>query len=100
MNRKYFYLIIICLIAASGISFRPIAGNEFVNFDDNLYITENNNIQSGLSFENIKWAFTAVVVSNWHPLTLLSHMLDWSLFGNYAGGHHLVSLFWHIGTVI
>jgi len=33
-------------------------------------------------------------------LTLLSHMLDWSLFGNYAGGHHLVSLLWHIGTVI
>ncbi len=100
MNRKYFYLIIISLIIASGISFSPIAGNEFINFDDNLYITENNYIESGLSLENIKWALTAVVVSNWHPLTLLSHMLDWSTFGNYAGGHHLVSLFLHISTVI
>ena len=100
MNRKHVYLIIICFIVVSGISFSPIAGNEFISFDDNLYLTENNHIQTGLSFENIKWAWTAVVVSNWHPLTLLSHMLDWSLFGNHAGGHHLVSLFWHIGTVI
>ncbi|MGB5219024.1 MAG: hypothetical protein WBN66_12085, partial [Smithella sp.] len=100
MSKKYSYLIVIFLMTASCIAFGRIAGNHFINFDDPGYITKNYQIQSGLSFENIKWAFTAVVVSNWHPLTLLSHMLDWSLFGNYAGGHHLVSLFWHIGTVI
>ncbi|MBP9014071.1 MAG: tetratricopeptide repeat protein [Smithella sp.] len=99
MNKKS-YLIIIFLIAASCIFFGRIAGNHFINFDDPGYLTKNYQIQSGLNFENIKWAFTAIVVSNWHPLTLLSHMLDWSLFGNYAGGHHLVSLLWHIGTVI
>ena len=100
MSKKYTYLIIIFLIAASCIAFGRIAGNHFINFDDPGYITKNYQIQSGLNFENIKWAFTAVVLSNWHPLTLLSHMLDWSLFGNHAGGHHLISLLWHIGTVI
>ncbi len=100
MSKKYSYLVIIFLIAASCIAFGRIAGNHFINFDDPGYITKNYQIQSGLNFENIQWAFTAVVLSNWHPLTLLSHMLDWSLFGNYAGGHHLVSLLWHIGTVI
>ena len=100
MRKKYTYLVIIFLIAASCITFGRIAGNHFINFDDPGYITKNYHIQSGLNFENIKWAFTAVVLSNWHPLTLLSHMLDWRLFGNYAGGHHLVSLFLHIGTVI
>ncbi|HQG65441.1 MAG TPA: hypothetical protein PLA32_06660, partial [Smithella sp.] len=72
MHRRYVDLITLCLIVVSCISFSPIAGNEFISFDDNLYITENYQIQSGLNFENIKWAFTAIVVSNWHPLTLLS----------------------------
>ncbi|MGB5217140.1 MAG: hypothetical protein WBN66_02460, partial [Smithella sp.] len=84
MNKKYILFIVAFLTIASFAAFGRITSNDFVNFDDNLYITENYHIQSGLSFENIKWAFTAVVVSNWHPLTLLSHMLDWSLFGNYA----------------
>jgi len=39
-------------------------------------------------------------VSNWHPLTWISHTLDWSLFGANASGHHLVSLLLHIGAVI
>ncbi|MGB5216785.1 MAG: glycosyltransferase family 39 protein, partial [Smithella sp.] len=100
MNKKKTYLIIIFLILATCTVFSRILCNEFINFDDNLYITENSHIQSGFNLENIKWAFTSIVVSNWHPLTLLSHMLDWHLFGNYAGGHHLVSLLLHIGTAI
>jgi tetratricopeptide (TPR) repeat protein len=74
--------------------------NDFINFDDNVYITENNHIKAGLNSETIKWAFSAVVSSNWHPLTLLSHALDWSLFGANASGHHLVSLLLHIGSAI
>ncbi len=100
MKKTGTYLIVISLIVVVCIAFGRIAFNNFINFDDDGYITKNYQIQSGLNFENVKWAFTAVVLSNWHPLTLLSHMLDWSLFGNYAGGHHLVSLLWHIGTVI
>ncbi|PKN06383.1 MAG: hypothetical protein CVU72_04765 [Deltaproteobacteria bacterium HGW-Deltaproteobacteria-7] len=99
-NRKKIILIVIFLITVSCAAFSRIAGNDFINFDDNKYITENNYIQSGINRESIKWAFTAVVVSNWHPLTLLSHMLDWSLFGANASGHHLVSLLLHIGSVL
>jgi tetratricopeptide (TPR) repeat protein len=100
MKNKYTYLIIIFLIIASCTAFGRIACNDFINFDDNLYITENNHIKSGINQESIKWISTAVVVSNWHPLTLLSHILDWSLFGANASGHHLVSLLLHIGAVI
>jgi hypothetical protein len=100
MNRKYYYFIIISLIVFSCAAFGRITTNDFVNYDDHGYITENNHVKSGFNSENIKWATTAIVVSNWHPLTLLSHMLDWSLFGNNAGGHHLVSLLLHIGSVI
>jgi len=100
MNKKIKYLIIIFLIVASFIAFGRIIGNDFINFDDNDYITENNHIKAGLSSETIKWAFSAVVSSNWHPLTLLSHALDWQLFGANASGHHFVSLLLHIGSAI
>jgi len=98
--KKNTYFIIIFLMVISCIAFGRIEGNDFINYDDNKYITENDNIQSGFNSKNIKWAFTAIVVGNWHPLTLLSHMLDWKLFEANASGHHLVSLILHIGTVI
>jgi protein O-mannosyl-transferase len=100
MKKKYTYLIIILLIVASCAAFGRIAGNDFINLDDDLYITENINIHSGINLKNITWTFKAVVAGNWHPLTLISHMLDWSMFGTNAGAHHIVSLLFHIGAVI
>jgi tetratricopeptide (TPR) repeat protein len=100
MNKKYKYLIIVFLIVASFAAFGRIMANDFINFDDDVYITENNPIKSGINAEIIKWAFTATVSNHWHPLTLLSHALDWTLFGANASGHHLVSLLLHIGAVL
>jgi tetratricopeptide (TPR) repeat protein len=100
MKKKRAYLIVIFLIIACCIAFGRIVGNDFINLDDPGYITENYHVQSGISLKNIQWAFTTIVLSNWHPLTLISHMLDWSLFGANASGHHLVSLLLHIGAVI
>jgi len=70
---------------------------EFINFDDPRYVSENRFVQMGLTRQSVEWALTSgSYASNWHPLTWLSHMLDWQFFGNNAGGHHLVNLFWHI----
>lgn len=98
--KNYSCMIVIFLIIASCFAFGRIAGNDFINYDDKGYITENNHIQSGINAESIKWAFTAEVEANWHPLTMLSHMLDWQIFGENASGHHLVSLLLHIGAVV
>ena len=84
----------------SLIAFGRIVGNDFINFDDPHYITENNYVKSGVNLESIKWAFTSSHAANWHPLTWLSHMLDWQLFGANASVHHLVSLLLHIGGTI
>ncbi len=100
MNKNYKYLIIVLLIVFTFLAFSRILSNDFINFDDPAYITENYNTKSGLNIHTAKWSFSAVVASNWHPLTLLSHALDWSLFGAWAGGHHLVSLLFHIGAVL
>jgi len=100
MKKKYNYHIIIFLIVTSVIAFSPVAANEFINFDDNGYITENVRVQQGITLQNVQWALTTTYFSYWHPLTWLSHMLDWHLFGANASGHHLMSLFLHIGSVI
>jgi len=100
MSKKYKYFIVIFLIVSSFIAYGRILGNGFVCFDDIEYITSNDYIKSGINPESIKWAFSAVVCSNWHPLTLLSHTLDWSLFGANTSGHHFINLLLHIGTVL
>lgn len=100
MNKKYAYLVIVLLIVFSCAAFGRIVGNGFVDLDDMKYIIQNDNIQSGFNPTSIKWAFTSVVVGNWHPLTMLSHIMDWSLFGANPAGHHLFNLLLHIGAVI
>lgn len=73
----------------------PTIGHDFVSYDDGLYVTENLMVQRGLNLEGVKWAFTTYQAGNWHPLTMMSHMLDVSLFGLNAGGHHATSMFFH-----
>jgi len=99
MNKRYSIIILVLIIACLA-TFGRIAGNHFINFDDPGYITKNYVVQSGLNLQSVKWAFSTTYLSNWHPLTWLSLMADWNLFGNNAGGHHLVNLLLHIGTVI
>ena len=94
------YYLIAFLVLLNVVSFIQITGNDFINFDDNIYLTENPQIKAGISGATVKWAATTVVSSNWHPLTLISHALDWTLFGSHASGHHVMSLLFHIGAVI
>src|SRR4028119_1554548 len=65
---------------------------DFINIDDDAYILDNPFVSRGLNFTNFKWALTAFHVSNWHPLTWMSHQLDASFFGLSAGGHHAVNV--------
>ena len=69
-------------------------------YDDDKYITDNDDVQKGLSFESLKWAFTTWYQGNWHPLTWVSHLIDVSVFGLKPAGHHLVSVGFHIANVI
>ena len=75
--------------------FWPATRCDFINVDDQAYVTENAHVQAGLTLANVKWAFTNPVSANWHPLTMLSHMLDCQLYGLKPWGHHLTSVLWH-----
>lgn len=70
-------------------------GNQFLPFDDAIYVTENLEVQKGLTLESIVWAFTSGQGANWFPLTRLSHMLDVEIFGGDPRGHHATSVLLH-----
>ena len=57
------------------------ASHDFVNYDDPYYVTSNVHVQRGLTWDSVRWAFCHPVVGNWHPLTMLSHMLDCQMYG-------------------
>jgi tetratricopeptide (TPR) repeat protein len=101
VNNKY-YLIVICLflILSTLIAYWQLQHHDFINFDDEVYVVKNYHVQDGISIKSIKWAFTAYSASNWHPLTWLSHMLDYQLYGLKPAGHHLTSRFLHIINVL
>jgi len=95
--RERGWLVLICCALAlmTAAVYGQMGRHEFIHFDDNEYIYENPHVSSGLSAQNLAWAFTAYHSNNWHPTTWLSHMLDCQLFGLRPGPHHLVSALLH-----
>jgi tetratricopeptide (TPR) repeat protein len=86
------------LVLLTIIAFAPVLKNGFVNYDDPDYVTSNYHVQGGLNWPGAVWAFTTGHASNWHPITWLSHMTDWALFGAEPMGHHISSLVLHIAN--
>ncbi len=80
------------LIVSTLFLYAPAKDHQFINFDDNVYVTGNNWVKRGLTWQSTGWAMTTMEAAFWHPLTWLSHMLDYQLFGLNPAGHHLTSL--------
>ena len=83
------------LFAGTLVLYFPTLNSAFVNYDDPAYVIANSHVLQGLSWNNIKWALTATVEANWHPLTWISHMADVQFFSTNPLGHHLVSVLLH-----
>ncbi len=95
MNRFRTALLATGVALATASAFAPALRNEFVNFDDDRYVTANTVVQQGLTAQGLRWACTSFHASNWHPLTWLTHMLDVELFGLEPAGHHGTSVILH-----
>jgi len=90
----------LALALATLATYWPAHRHSFVVYDDSDYISSNVHVTSGLTAPGVAWAFTSVEHANWFPLTRLSWMADWSLFGNNAGGHHMMSVAIHTAAGI
>lgn len=69
---------------------------DFISLDDDVYVTQNSHIKSGITSYSIRWAFTTIYAGFWHPLTWLSLMLDYQIYGLHAYGYHLTNVILHI----
>ncbi len=85
----------VALAVAVAAAYREVTGFEFLNYDDDTYVTGNSVVRAGLSPAGAAWALRTFHAANWHPLTWLSHLLDASLFGLDAGAHHAMSAALH-----
>lgn len=89
------------LVVVTLLLYLPVVHHEFINgWDDDDYVTGNIHIRSGLKPANVAWAFTSFDLSNWHPVTWISHMLDCQLFGLNSGAHHSVNVLLHAANVV
>ncbi len=99
--RRYSKLLIsLFLVMATVLVFWPVRKHEFLNYDDNEYVTENPQVKGGLTLKGFIWAFATTHAANWHPLTWLSHMLDTELYGLAPGGHHWTSVLFHVANAL
>ena len=80
------------LLLAVGLIFGQTATYQFINLDDNICVYDNPQVTGGLTADGVAWAFTHRYAGSWVPLTWISHMLDWQLYRDWAGGHHLTNV--------
>lgn len=92
---RWIVAISVLLAAIVWVVFGQTLGHDFVNFDDETYVYGNAKVARGLTLQGVAWSFTHILSSNWHPLTVISHMLDCQLYGLRSGGHHFTNVLLH-----
>lgn len=99
--RRKILLLCLALALLTIAVYWPVSENQFVAFDDQVYVTENPNVLAGVSWQGVYRAFSSFDAANWHPVTWLSHQADVSLFGVRPAPHHLTNLLLHtINTLL
>jgi len=83
------------LAIAVVVIYFPVHHHPFFSVDDAIYVDHNAHVQSGLTWNTLKWAFTSRLTGEWHPLTWLSHALDCQMFGSDPAWHHDINVLFH-----
>lgn len=89
------------LFLATFLLYSDVRRFDFVNLDDPEFVYQNAHVRAGLSPSTIVWAFTSGESANWIPLTRISHLLDFQVFGLNPGWHHVTNVLLHaIATIL
>jgi len=99
-NKTLKVAICIFLMIATFCIYSQVQDHEFINFDDDALVTESSHVQAGLTNENIIRVFTTTIphLGGWAPITSISYMLDYQLYGLNPKGFLLTNLFFHIAN--
>lgn len=87
------------IAVAVFVSFLPVLGNDFVNWDDWFYFAENPRYR-GLSPSHLKWMFTTLYGGHYQPISWLTHALVYEFWGMDPTGYHLVNVLLHIANAM
>jgi tetratricopeptide (TPR) repeat protein len=99
----------IVLVALTVIVYLPVWRNDFVNFDDESYITANQHVIGGLSRSGFSWAWGNLHARYWQPLSWLSLQFDAHFFSSRQldgsirlspAAFHGQNLFWHCASTV
>ena len=100
LPKSVFYAASLGVALLTFLVYLPSLGSDFVNWDDDFYVYDNPAIRS-LTPEMLRYAFSTPVGPNWHPLTMVSLALDYSLWGSNPFGYHLTNVILHtINTLL
>jgi protein O-mannosyl-transferase len=94
-SEKRVVIFCLLLVAATLAFYNPVVRDQFTDFDDSVYILKNAQVQSGLTWNTLKWSFMTFHAGYWHPVTWLSHALDCQIFKLNPAGHHYINLLLH-----
>jgi tetratricopeptide (TPR) repeat protein len=88
------------IVVLIWIVFGQTLGHDFVNYDDKTYVYGNSLVEDGLSWHGLARAFVDTQTNNWHPFTIISHMIDCQVYGLKPGGHHFTNVLLHTIAVV
>jgi tetratricopeptide (TPR) repeat protein len=94
-DRRIRWLLGALIFALAAAVFLPVRNHEWLNYDDNVYVTESAPVLAGWNRESVLWAFSSFDGANWFPLTRLSWMLDAERHGIEAPGFLVTNLLLH-----
>jgi hypothetical protein len=109
MGRTRSTLCCAALLLLTLAAYLPLWGNDFVDCDDQVYVTRNPRVLEGLSWSGLCWSWDNCAAPYWHPLTWLSLQFDAHFFARQSAdgevlpspvAFHGQNLFWHGASVL
>lgn len=74
-------IVAVVLVALVFMAYNGVLNQKLVNWDDGAYLATNKNLNGGLTWKNVNWAFSGVHLANYHPITWLSFLADIHIYG-------------------
>ncbi len=87
------------LVILIALIYAQVYSHQFLNYDDDQYITNNAHVKSGFTASALRWSLTAFA-PNWHPLTWWSYLADVTLFGVHAAPMLFANVALHIASTL
>jgi len=96
---RTFLFSLLLAVATVGVYY-PVHKAKFINYDDTIYVVDNDHVNKGLTSHMVRWSLSTFYAQNWHPLTWISHAAEVELFQLDPAGHHVVNVFLHVVNVL